>query len=327
MKRAVWAAALASSLALAAPAQGEDMTLPVDCILGETCFIQQYVDRDPGPGAADFTCGPLTYNNHNGTDFRLPSRAAMEVGVDVLSATTGRVLGIRDGMADIRLGTPGAPDVTGRECGNGVLVQREDGWRFQYCHLKQGSVSVKKGDTVTQGQVLGQIGMSGRAQFPHLHISVRDSNGQIYDPFDTRQQDEACSFRDSRTFWRDLEPLDYQPGGALASGFATDVPDYDDVRAGTAHQVTIPRTAPALVYWVHYFGVRKDDEIRMQLLGPDQAVLAENAMRMTRNRATQYRAVGRKLRKGLSPGTYTGVSVLWRDNAALEETRREITIR
>ena len=36
------------------------LAFPVACVLGETCYIQQYMDRDPGPGARDFTCGGTT---------------------------------------------------------------------------------------------------------------------------------------------------------------------------------------------------------------------------------------------------------------------------
>ena len=51
--------ALVATPALAGPLQ---LALPLDCTLGETCFIQNYVDNDPGAGAADFTCGTLTYD-------------------------------------------------------------------------------------------------------------------------------------------------------------------------------------------------------------------------------------------------------------------------
>ena len=36
---------------LAAPVAAGDFALnwPIDCVLGDSCHIQQYVDRDPGP--------------------------------------------------------------------------------------------------------------------------------------------------------------------------------------------------------------------------------------------------------------------------------------
>ena len=49
---------------------------PIACQLGRDCFIQHYVDQDPGPGAKDYRCGVMTYDKHNGVDIRLPSLAA-----------------------------------------------------------------------------------------------------------------------------------------------------------------------------------------------------------------------------------------------------------
>jgi hypothetical protein len=41
---------------------------PVACELGQTCFIQNFVDHDSSGAAKDFRCGSRTYNNHDGTD-------------------------------------------------------------------------------------------------------------------------------------------------------------------------------------------------------------------------------------------------------------------
>jgi murein DD-endopeptidase MepM/ murein hydrolase activator NlpD len=66
--------------------------------------------------------------------------------------------------------------------GNGVVIDHGNGWETQYCHLKQGSVQVVTGETVTTGTALGQIGQSGRAEFPHVHFAVRHEGAKI-DPF------------------------------------------------------------------------------------------------------------------------------------------------
>ena len=46
------------------------LALPVACQMGRTCFIQQYFDHDPGPGAKDYRCGVMTYDGHDGVDIR-----------------------------------------------------------------------------------------------------------------------------------------------------------------------------------------------------------------------------------------------------------------
>jgi murein DD-endopeptidase MepM/ murein hydrolase activator NlpD len=63
--------------------------------------------------------------------------------------------GIRNDMADVMQGTPGAPDVTDRDCGNGVVISHDDGWETQYCHMKKGSISVQDAQCVAMGQILG----------------------------------------------------------------------------------------------------------------------------------------------------------------------------
>ena len=62
------------------------------------------------------------------------------------------------------------------------MIAHDQGWETQYCHLKQGSISVNAADTVQVGDVLGKIGLSGWTQFPHVYISVRH-NGTRIDPF------------------------------------------------------------------------------------------------------------------------------------------------
>ena len=72
----------------------------------------------------------------------------MEAGVDVLAAADGMVKATRDGMADPNVAETGVDAVKDVECGNGVLIEHDDGWSTQYCHMKKGSIRVREGDTV-----------------------------------------------------------------------------------------------------------------------------------------------------------------------------------
>ncbi|MCW1382218.1 M23 family metallopeptidase [Novosphingobium sp. KCTC 2891] len=54
----------------------------------------------------------------------------------------------------------------------GHLLILDHGMGLNSAFLHASSLAVKEGDTVRQGQVLGRIGMSGRATGPHLHWSV-----------------------------------------------------------------------------------------------------------------------------------------------------------
>ncbi|MGI3169036.1 M23 family metallopeptidase [Pseudooceanicola sp. C21-150M6] len=304
----------ALSAGLAAQAEPLSLTLPLDCQPGDTCFIQNYVDSDPGPGIRDYTCAGLSYDGHKGTDFGLPSIAAMQAGVDVFAAAPGRVRGTRDGVPD-RL-YDGKADLGGKDCGNGVVIEHAGGWETQYCHMKRGSVSVRKGQQVAAGDRLGQVGLSGRTQFPHLHISVRHDGEQI-DPFRPDAAPDSCGAAEA-PLW--AEDLPYQPGGLMNAGFATGVPDYADVKAGTAGLDAIPANAPALVIWGFGFGTRKGDEMDLRIDGPDGPFF-EHTEVLKAPKAQTYRASGKRLHAPLSPGTYTGTVVLRRDG---EELSRKV---
>jgi hypothetical protein len=309
-------------LALPAPAAARDpiLSLPVDCTLGETCYIQNYMDHDGGPGAADFTCGPLTYDDHSGTDIALPSLGAMAAGVAVRAAAPGTVTGLRDGMADIAFDAEGAPDVTGKECGNGVVVDHGGGWETQYCHLKQGSIAVRKGQKVGKATLLGQVGLSGQTQFPHLHLSVRHDGARV-DPF-LPDGIVQCGLPPGPTLWQG--PLAYVPGGLIAVGIADRVPDYGEVKAGGLDRPVLPGKAPALVVWGHAFGARAGDELTLRLEGP-AGVVVHQTVDIDKTQAQVYRAVGQRSPGGWAAGEYTGTVTLRRDGAVLDEGR--VTVR
>ena len=61
-----------------------------------------------------------------------------------------------------------------KDVGNFVLINHEDGEYSLLIHMKPGSVRVKAGDRVSQGQEIGNIGFSGDSIFPHLHYALMD---------------------------------------------------------------------------------------------------------------------------------------------------------
>jgi len=60
-----------------------------------------------------------------------------------------------------------------------VVVDHANGYQTLYAHLS--SISVTKGQTVSQGQVLGKGGRTGYATGNHLHYEVH-LNGNIVNP-------------------------------------------------------------------------------------------------------------------------------------------------
>lgn len=307
--------ALGLSLVASQAASDPVLSFPLDCVLGDSCHIQQYVDRDPGPGARDFTCAGLSYDGHKGTDFSLPSLEAMETGVAVLAAAPGIVTGLRDQISDQFYTQERAAGVDGIECGNGVLIRHADGWETQYCHLKRGSVRVQPNQRVERGEVLGEVGLSGKTQFPHLHLSVRH-NGQVVDPF-AISSTTTCGQNDAH-LWADLPP--YTPGAVISAGFAPRVPSYAEIHTGETAYGTLPADGDALVLWGFAFGGRKGDVVRIEIEGPN-GPFARHDSTLDKDQARFFRAYGKRLKaKRWAPGTYSGRVTLLRDGKAISMT-------
>ena len=96
-------------------------------------------------------------------------------GADLISVARGVVVRTQDGIADnLPVGSlpPFSLETVG---GNYVVVDIGKGHFAFYAHLQPGSLRVRVGDRVTQGQVLGLLGNSGNSDFPHLHFHVTDS--------------------------------------------------------------------------------------------------------------------------------------------------------
>ena len=220
-------------LRVAAVAQEIRLELPLACETGRTCFVQHYVDVDPGSGAQDYQCGTLTYDGHDGTDFRLPNTAAQ---VDVIAPAVGRVLRVRDGVQDVSVRVGGHKPVQGSECGNGAVIAHAGGWETQYCHLARGSLAVRPGDDVGIGQRIGRVGLSGLTEFPHLHFTVRRS-GRVVDPFALDAERGSCG--SGRSLWSDKsrQALSYQAGSVINAGFAPGPVTMDAIEAGETAQV------------------------------------------------------------------------------------------
>ena len=59
--------------------------------------------------------------------------------------------------------------------GNTVIIKHADYLYSKLSHLRAGSVTVKEGDKVVQGEVIGHCGNSGRSPYPHLHFQMQST--------------------------------------------------------------------------------------------------------------------------------------------------------
>ena len=60
-----------------------------------------------------------------------------------------------------------------------IIIEHDDGWSSLYGHLS--AFDAQYGDEVEQGERIGRVGMTGKADGPHVHFELR-SYGGVVDP-------------------------------------------------------------------------------------------------------------------------------------------------
>ncbi|MHA6344722.1 M23 family metallopeptidase [Roseivivax sp. CAU 1761] len=318
----------AFGLALIAPtapvaAAADLFTLPLDCTIGETCVIEEYMDARPGPGVADYACGLKARDDHGGIDFALPSFEAMERGVAVLAAAPGRVRAVRDGVDDRPLAAGGEGALDGKDCGNAVRIAHEDGFETLYCHMRLGSVAVLPGQEVKRGARLGLVGLSGRTNYPHLHFTVLNGGAEV-DPF-APAAEEGCDGAGAAadSLWQ--APPIYSRTGLYTAGFSDAVPDLAEVRSGAARIAAAGREAPLVLYG-YAFHPEAGDVLHFEAAGPGGPIF-DTEMVLDDVQAEIFRAFGRRAPPGgWAPGAYRGYVRYHRDGRLLAVRHADVTV-
>ncbi|MEK7514046.1 MAG: M23 family metallopeptidase [Patescibacteria group bacterium] len=94
-------------------------------------------------------------------------------GVDIANKSQPPILAADSG----RVSVAGWPDNAGY--GNRVIIDHGNGFQTLYAHMS--SISVVAGQSVNRGDVIGNVGSTGRSTGPHLHFEIR-RGGEILDP-------------------------------------------------------------------------------------------------------------------------------------------------
>ncbi|MEM8648027.1 MAG: M23 family metallopeptidase [Pseudomonadota bacterium] len=322
--------AVLGAIGSAAAADPPQFSLPIDCKIGTTCFIQQYMDVDPGPGVKDYRCGASSYNKHSGTDFRVRNLQDVRRGYRVLAAAPGTVLRLRDQITDriVRTAKDRAA-VQNVFCGNGVVLDHGNGWRTQYCHLQKGSLQVRKGQKVKRGEPLGLVGYSGMAQFPHVHLTVYKDDEKV-DPFTGTAKPEGCEVDKSKSLWRaDIRPqLGYRRGQLLASGFSNGRVSPKSVIWRLPEDKEIASNSEALVAYGWLINLEAGDRVFTQLTGPKGIIASQTSKPLNRHKAQYVQYAGRKRPKGgWDAGLYVSEVSVIRDGKRVLQHRKVLNMK
>ena len=280
--------------------------LPVNCKLKIDCFVQQLPDVDPGPGTLDPLCGQATYQGHTGWDIRLRSLSDIALDVPVIAVADGTVSRLRDGVPDqIFQAANDRLQLKDKECGNGIVIDHQGGLSSQYCHLKNGSLSVRSGTHVRKGERIGAIGSSGVAEFPHVHVSVR-RDGKLVEPLTGKplgQETPVCGDLSASLLDAATRQALVQPTVAILDvGLAAAPPElFNLVRVGGPPLATA--SSSSTVAWLWAINVDEGSRFRIRLVGPGEVSLIDHTTNALPRRKANYLAyVGRKT--GVRSGTY-----------------------
>jgi murein DD-endopeptidase MepM/ murein hydrolase activator NlpD len=126
--------------------------------------------------------------HHNGVDY------ASAVGTPVYAIARGRVMFAGPSTIKLPSGQPG---------GGGYIIKlrhKVNGeWiTSAYMHLKKGSLQVRKGDRVIEGQKIAESGNTGASTGPHLHFEIQRGKYYIYTSNGTRYTEPVSYIKTQR---------------------------------------------------------------------------------------------------------------------------------
>jgi murein DD-endopeptidase MepM/ murein hydrolase activator NlpD len=129
--------------------------------------------------------GPYRISSHFGTRHHpISKKRRFHHGLDIAAPRGTPIVSV----------APGRVSFAGWRRGFGRVVEVEhgQGWVSRYAHAKK--ITVKKGQFVLAGQVVGQVGRSGHATGAHLHLEIERSGKRV----------------NPMTFWAGIEPASPQ---------------------------------------------------------------------------------------------------------------------
>lgn len=98
---------------------------------------------------------------------------------DLLAVKNGKVIKVVNGLDNLAIGATLQNMTLDNLGGNYVLIDIGDGYSALYAHIIKDTITVKEGDSVKAGQVIGKLGNSGNSTGPHLHFHILKGSSAI----------------------------------------------------------------------------------------------------------------------------------------------------
>lgn len=234
-------------------AQPPKFITPIAGVPYQDWTIVNYVDDDP-IGITDYHGGGYTYEGHNGIDYMLTDFARMDEGVPIFAAADGVVSDVHDGEYDRHSSSPNVE-------GNEVWIDHGGGYMTYYTHMREGSVAVQVGQSVSVGTILGMAGSSGRSAGPHLHFSVF-KDYQTVDPY-----------LDPSTFWYDPLPYAGLAPAAVIAGISNQSSSIGELMERPSEVTVFKKgSTQSVVMWALLRGINGNENIAFRYYRPNGAL-------------------------------------------------------
>ena len=101
-------------------------------------------------------------------------------GRGVIAVADGVVMKVRNHHPDSRTKNLKAYCDTYDYKGNHIIIKHNQSEYSLMVHLMPGSITVKKGDRVKQGQVIARCGNSGNCAAPHIHFALQSGISRFF---------------------------------------------------------------------------------------------------------------------------------------------------
>lgn len=246
-----------------------ELQFPVACQIMGNCWITNHVDlRGTTHIAEDYACGKKTSQSSKSTHISLESLSSIEQNFPVIATADGVVKVARN---------------QGGFCGHRVFIDHEKGWKTSYCHLKSDTIQVTEGQTVKSGQIIGAVGMSGKADWPRLSFTLI-RNGMIFDPFSGGTNIEGCPAK-PKSLWVGGKNPPYTPAHITSIGFTVGHPSQFDILNGMSSATQISSNTPQIALWALLMNIVKGDKISLTIYNSEGRVIIDDRSVMDQSKA------------------------------------------
>lgn len=130
---------------------------------GDTKELNYHVEKKFQKNAFDFVIRDERNSSYK-TDGK-KNEDYYAFGKELFAPADGTAVYVRDGYLDNKPG-----DKTDKP--NEVIIRTEHGEYLVLLHFKKNSITVKQGDRIKRGQLLGLVGNSGFSSEPHIHFHI-----------------------------------------------------------------------------------------------------------------------------------------------------------